>query len=299
MAGGAAVKRREMLKLTGAAVLGLSALPARWAAAGEKEGGEKKPKILYFTRSVGFEHSVVKRQGDKLSFSERIMVEKGKEHGVEVECTKDGRVFDGDLGQYDCVAFYTCGDQTKPSIDKAPPMSAGGMKKLLAAIAGGLPFVGLHSSCYTGPRPAGAAPDPYLLMVGGEFISHGAQQKATMRVVSPEFPGCEGLGRSFQMLEEWYALKNFAKDLHVILVQETAGMKGPMYQRPPFPATWARMHGKGRVFFTSLGHREDVWTSKPFQQIVTGGFTWAMGGAEADITPNLARVTPKAGQLKN
>jgi type 1 glutamine amidotransferase len=75
-------------------------------------------------------------------------------------------------------------------------------------------------------------------------------------------------------------------------------MKGPMYQRPPFPATWARKHGKGRVFFTSLGHREDVWESKEFQSILIGGILWALGRAEADISPNLRIVAPQAEPAK-
>ena len=120
-----------------------------------------------------------------------------------------------------------------------------------------------------------------------------------MKIVSPKFPGVEGLGASFRMLEEWYALKNFAKDLHVILVQETAGMTDACYQRPPFPATWARLHGQGRVFYTSLGHREDVWTNKIFQQICLGGFSWVMKHVDADVTPNIEQVTPKAGQMTN
>lgn len=287
------MKRREMLKATGAAMLGLSALPTCWAAE------EKKAKVLYYTRSVGFEHSVVKRAGTELSFSEKLLVEWGGTHNFQVECTKDGSVFDGNLDQYDAFCFYTCGDQTQPSIDKAPPMTPNGMKKLLDAIAAGRPFVGVHPSCYTGSRPAGAGPDPYLAMVGGEFISHGAQQKATMKVTAPQFPGAEGLGESFVMLDEWYAMRDFAKDLHVILVQETAGMQGAMYQRPPFPSTWARMHGKGRVFYTALGHREDVWTDKTFQQVFLGGLNWALGRAQADIAPNVERVTPKAWQLTN
>ena len=45
----------------------------------------------------------------------------------------------------------------------------------------------------------------------------------------------------------------------MILVQGTEGMKGHMYERPNFPITWARAFGKGRVFYTSMGHREDVW----------------------------------------
>jgi type 1 glutamine amidotransferase len=92
-------------------------------------------------------------------------------------------------------------------------------------------------------------------------------------------------------------MKDFADNLHVVLVQETEGMKGDMYQRPPFPATWARMHEKGRVFFSSMGHREDVWTNKIFQQILLGGIAWALGNVDADITPNIDKVTPEAEQL--
>jgi type 1 glutamine amidotransferase len=293
-AGENAMRRREMLGATGAAMLGLGALPLRWVAA-----EEKKQKVLYFTRSVEFEHSVVKRDGDRLSFSEKILTELGRQHGVEVVCTKDGRVFDGDLAQYDAICFYTCHDQSLPSIDKSPPMSAEGMKKLLAAVEAGKPFVGIHPSCYVGRRPAGAKLPPFLAMVGGEFVSHGAQQKSTMKVVSPKFPGCEELGESFTMVEEWYALNHFAKDLHVILLEDNTGMQGAMYQRPPFPSTWARMHGKGRVFFTALGHREDVWESDIFRKILVGGFSWALGRVPFDPTPNLEKVAPKAEQLTN
>jgi hypothetical protein len=293
------MKRREMLLSTGAAIVGLSAFPFGWAAA----AGKKKQKVLYFTRSAGFEHSPVHRDGDELGFSEKVMIELGKRAGFEVECTKDGRVFDGDLGAYDAFAFYTCGDLTKPeSKDGAPPMSAAGKQKLLDAVAGGRGFVGFHSAADTfhSPGPANAVQtelDPYIAMVGGEFIKHGPQQVAAMRVTGPEFPGLKGAGRSFELNEEWYALKNFAKDMHVILVQETEGMKGNCYQRPPFPATWAHMHGKGRVYYTSLGHREDVWTNPLVQEIFLGGFAWAMGNVDAKLTPNLDEAAPKASEL--
>jgi len=92
-------------------------------------------------------------------------------------------------------------------------------------------------------------------------------------------------------------LRDFAKNMHVILAQDSQGMKGAMYQRPPFPSTWARPHGKGRVFFTAMGHREDVWTNPTFQQILLGGIAWALGNVDAEITPNIDKVTPRAGQL--
>ena len=182
-------------------------------------------------------------------------------------------------------------------------MSPEGKQRFLKAVADGKGFVGFHSCCASwrtpGPRNQNSDEvDPYIAMLGGEFIAHGPQQKAIMRVTSPSFPGLGGVGDSFELHEEWYAMKNFAKDLHVILVQETEGMKGDCYQRPPFPSTWARMAGKGRVFFTSMAHREDVWEGKLFQQIVLGGFCWALRNVDARIPPNIDEVTPQASQLE-
>ena len=122
------MRRRDMLKATGLALAGLSTFPLRWAKA-----NETKKKILYFTRSEGFQHSPVARpKPDELSFSEKLLVEGGKKHGVEVVCTKDGSVFDGDLDQYDAFAFYTQGDLTSPkSLDGAPPMTRPGKRSSL------------------------------------------------------------------------------------------------------------------------------------------------------------------------
>ena len=47
------MKRREMLTATGAAVLGLSAFPFGWVGRRRQE----EAKVLYFTRSAGFEHA--------------------------------------------------------------------------------------------------------------------------------------------------------------------------------------------------------------------------------------------------
>jgi len=136
--------------------------------------------------------------------------------------------------------------------------------------------------------------DPYIAMLGGEFIVHGPQQEATLTVACPKFPGLEGIPAKWQLKEEWYALKNFAKDLHVILVQETEGMKGDCYQRPPYPATWARLHGQGRVFYTSFGHRHEIWEEPQVQQVILGGFAWALRNVDADVTPNIDQAAPQA-----
>ena len=201
-------------------------------------------------------------------------------------CSQDPAIFDGDLGQFDAFIFYTTGNCIGDS----------GKQNLLEAVHGGKGFVGLH--CASDTFHANGI-DPYIAMLGGEFNGHQSQQKATMRMADPKFPGLKGLSPSFSMLEEWYTFKKLATDMHVILVQETAGMHDAVYQRPPYPATWARKHGKGRVFYSSMGHREDVWTSKPFTQILLGGIAWALGNVKADVRPNFQQVTPNGNQLKN
>jgi hypothetical protein len=143
-------------------------------------------------------------------------------------------------------------------------------------------------------------------IVGTDYSGHGTPQQGTMLVTSPGFPGLQGLGKSFSLFEEWFTFQKLSKDLHVILVQDTGAMqhveprpkKQELYDRPPFPATWARRHGKSRVFFTSLGHFNRVWTNKVFRQILLGGLAWTMGNVEADVTPNIDGVTPLANQVR-
>jgi type 1 glutamine amidotransferase len=297
------MNRREMLARTGGVTLalGLGHFPLGWSARADTP----KRRILMFTRSQGFEHSVVKRgKNDEPSLAERIVKEQGEQHGFEVTCTKDGREFlPESIAKYDGFLFETTGDLTREGGDKQPPMPVEGKRALLQAIADGKGFVGSHCASDTFHSPGGQLVnqepdkiDPYIAMLGGEFIVHGAQQKARMRVIDSSFPGAKGLS-DFELHEEWYALKNFAPDLHVILAQDNEGMKGPMYQRKNFPATWARKHHKGRVFYTSMGHREDVWESPMFQKLLFGGLAWAVGNVEADVSPNFQKATPEATHL--
>ncbi len=291
------MRRREFLATSGAVACGLSA----WGQGGVSAAQQPKRRVLMFTRSAGFQHSVIAHTaGDKLAHAEQVFTDLGAANGFEVVVTKDGTVFDGDLDQFDAFLFYTTGDLTsEKSADKAPPMSAAGKQRLFDAVSGGKGFIGSHCASDTfhtkGPaRERQLEPDPYIAMLGGEFISHGAQQPARMVVSSAGFPGLAGIGESFEMTEEWYSLKNFAEDLHVILVQDTEGMQGGDYERPRFPATWARKHGQGRVFYTSMGHREDVWTNPTFHKVLLAGVAWAVGNVTADVTPNMATVTPAA-----
>jgi type 1 glutamine amidotransferase len=258
----------------------------------------KRPSrsLLFFSRSVLFEHPAIARQGSGLSFAENEFVKLAGRLVCTVDCTKDGTAFEQDLDRYAAIVTYSCGRPAdlmqQESKDQSLPLTERGLANLGSAVRAGKPLVGVHPGLWLLPEAFGA-----------DCIGHGSQQVARMLITSPKFPGTEGLADSFSLLEEWFSLVSFASDLHVVLVQHCAGMNTDQpadrqcYARPPFPATWARMHGRGRVFYTSMGHREDVWTAGVFQQILLGGLAWALGEVVADVAPNLDRVAPQAGAI--
>jgi type 1 glutamine amidotransferase len=270
-------------------------------------GAENKKRILFFTKSSGFEHSVISWKNGQPSYSEKILTELGGKNGWEFTFSKDGSKFSKDyLAQFDAVFFYTTGDLCSPGTDKQPPMSAVGKQALFDYVRGGKGFIGTHAACdtfHTDNESAkgrdryvnhGDKADPYVRFIGGEFIKHGAQQVAKNTVTDPKFPGFENVGASFAFQEEWYSLKDFTPDIHVLTVIDAPAMKGVEYQRPAYPSTWARKEGNGRVFYTAMGHREDVWTNPTFQQILVGGIKWALGEVKADASPNIKEAAPGA-----
>lgn len=336
------INRRQLLQKTGAAAAGVALSTLLTRSSFAAAGGARK-KILFFTKSSGFQHSVITRKVEdptKLAWAEQILTNIGAAAGFDVTCSKDGSLFTPDyLNGFDALAFYTTGDLTKdsdryveitkkgedgkplkdangrpikekgPLIMKEPGMGESGKAAFLEAIKNGKGFIAFHCGSDTmhskgHPHKEGELMrdvntagtdefDPYISMLGGEFIVHGKQQPAVLKCIDPKFPGAAAFDNaSFQ--EEWYSLKNFAPDLHVILTQDCSKMEGPMYQRSPYPETWGRMHGKGRVFYTSMGHREDVWSKPEFQTLVVGALGWITGQIDADVTPNIKTAAPEA-----
>jgi type 1 glutamine amidotransferase len=294
------VNRRQFISAGAMLTAGL-ALPKELLAA-------KKKSLLVFTKSSGWEHDVVKEIDGRPSIVDDAVTKLGQQHGFEVASSKDGRIFDSkDFRKYAAVLFFTTGDLTTTGTDKHPPMSPQGKKALLDAIHGGLGFVGVHAGAdtfHTEPDPQdlsnryiahGDQSDPYLRMLGGEFILHGSTprlQTANVIVNDPKFPGLEGVTSPVSFTEEWYSLKDFQPDLHVILTLDTQGMKGEPYQRPSYPMTWARMDGKGRVFYTAMGDRPENWSIPFFLNVLAGGIRWASGEVKASLDRNLTQASP-------
>jgi type 1 glutamine amidotransferase len=183
----------------------------------------------------------------------------------------------GGLKAYDVVVFNcTTGDLPLPD-----------PQGFINWVHAGHGFVGAHSASDTFHNFK-----PYLEMLGGEFKIHGKQVPATCLVADNRFPGLEKAGPRFQIpMEEIYTFKNFIGDkVHLLLYLG----KHPNDGTPGlYPLSWARQWGKGRVFYTALGHREDIWSAPWYQEQLRGGIEWALGMRKADVKP---RPLPKIAE---
>ena len=267
----------------------------------------KPHRLLFFSKSSGFEHSVISWNGGQPSFAEKIFLELGAKNSWEFVFSKDGSKFSPEyLAGFDTVIFYTTGDLTTAGTDKQPPITPAGKQALFNYVKSGKGFIGLHSASDTfhtsNESQNGQVrslshdtdADAYICMLGGEFITHGSQQVATNKVIDRAFPGFAEAGDSFAFNEEWYSLKNFNPNIHALTVIDAPAMTGDAYKRAPYPTTWAREEGKGRVFYTAMGHRDDIWTNPTYQNILVGAIQWTTRDVNAAVPPNLKTAAPEA-----
>jgi type 1 glutamine amidotransferase len=276
-------------------LLTLTVLSLPWVA----QSAEPK-HMLVVTATKGFRHS-------SIPTAERILAELGKESGVfDVDYVRggpDGRdaadlkeKMNADaLKKYDGVIFAnTTGDLEIP--DK---------EAFLAWIKTGKAFVGMHSCSDTYPHFP-----PYIEMLGGEFLTHQAQAQVECLNMDPSSPATKHLGPTFNVFDEIYILKNFHRGkVHGLLTLD----KHPNSRLPgDYAIAWCKEYGQGRVFYTSLGHREDVWdadpnlkdrrnpveVSKAYQAHILGGIKWALGIERGDAKPQSTRLALSPNEVQ-
>jgi len=189
------------------------------------------------------------------------------------------------LKNYDAVIFAnTTGDLPIPDRDG-----------FLEWVKSGKAFIGLHAATDTFHR----WPD-YAAFIGGEFATHGPQLSVSCINDDPQHPANKHFGKTFDIaLEEMYQIKNHDQTKeHELLSLD----KKPVAADPQpgfYPVSWCHLYGKGKVFYSSIGHREDiidvdpaikdrknpVEVSQAYQAHVLGGILWALGLAPGDATP--------------
>jgi type 1 glutamine amidotransferase len=238
------------------------ALVAATLAASPSQAEHWPNRILYFTHSAGYRHQVIPT-------SQAVLKQLGENsRAFKVTTTEDVSAFTTEnLRHYAAVVFFTTGEL---------PMSDAQKAALLAFVRSGRGFLGVHSATDTFYM----WPD-YRKLIGGYFNEHPWHQKVTVEVADPGNPLVGFLAPSFAISDEIYQIRDFDAPASRVLLRldpksVDLGANNVHRQDYGWPLAWTRSFGRGRVFYTALGHEEAVWRDPRYQQMLTNAISWTM-----------------------
>lgn len=249
------------------AALCLVAVATLLTLASRPASAAPKKRLLVVTVTKGFRHDVIPT-------AEIVLKQMGESSGeytvdyVRTDAEMAEKMSPAGLRNYDAVVFAnTTGDLPIPDRDA-----------FIKWIADGHGFIGIHAAADT----FHGFPT-YLQMLGAEFKTHGPQVEVTARVEDRTHPATRFLGGQRTVFDEIYQFQKFDRGrVHGLLTLDAH----PNDRTPgDYPVAWCREEGKGRIFYTSLGHRKDVWESKWYQVHLLGGISWALGLEKGDAKP--------------
>lgn len=208
------------------------------------------PRVLVYTRALEYRHASIP---DGVEALVRI----GEQNGFAVETS------DATLDPDGCAAVVflsTSGDVLTPESRAA----------LLAYVAGGGGFVGIHSAaCTEYGWPA------FGELLGAVFAGHPALQPGVVVVEDRDHPATAHLDPTWRLTDEWYDFRaNPRGSVRVLAsVDESSYVGGSM--GADHPLIWCREHGEGRVFYTALGHTSEIYSDPMFLGHLLGGISYA------------------------
>lgn len=240
-----------------------------------------KKKLLFIGEVKGFEH-------DSVSHAMATIEKLGQQSGLwDTYLRTDSELLTKqklgnnakNLSYFDAVMFYTTGELDLNDDQKAA---------LLSFVKDdGKGFLGTHSATDTFYRWR-----DYGDLIGAYFNEHPWNQvHAEIIVEDRDFPATKHFPAHFPIYDEIYQFKEpYSRDKVRVLMSidpKSVDLKNPRVHRTDqdFAVTWVRNYGKGRVFYSSLGHREEVWDRPDIQQMWTEAVKWAMGLTQGDATP--------------
>lgn len=158
-------------------------------------------------------------------------------------------------------------------------------------------FVGVHAALdtnYTWPE--------YGEMIGGWFDQHPWMTfNAPIINEAPDFPAVRHLPAAFVKYDEIYQPKAWSRDkVNVLLSLDASKLdytNNPRIHRADhdFPVAWSKMYGKGRVFYSTLGHTEESWNDPDIQKMYFEAIKWALGMTDGS-TASHARPATSVGK---
>ena len=238
-------------------------------------------RVLFVTHSAGFRHDSIVVARQSLQGFE----------GLEVVPTEDLSLISADnLRNFDVVFFFTSGE-----------LALSGQQKqdLLAFVRDGKGFGGAHSATdtlYSWPE--------YGDLIGGYFDGHPWAQDAGIRIEDTEHPASRHLAPSFRIIEEFYQFKAWSRDrVRVLMTLDTSTVDlratGVNRTDGDFALAWVKNYGRGRVFYTALGHFDDTWRDPRFLTSIRNALLWLAGDLPGDATPRPAPPVIVAGGVVN
>lgn len=254
--------KRHPLTLTAAALLAC-------LAAGPLAADTAAPKVLIYTRNhvtngKGFVH-------DNIAASVTAVKELCADKGITCEVSDDPAVFTADgLKPFKAVIFSNSNNEAFATPEQS--------KAFTAYVENGGGFVGIHSASGSERKN----PD-FKRILGGTFKWHTPNQKFAVVVTDPEHPSAAGLPARWEWKDEGY-LCDLVPGLHVILEMDTTSVANPPRAKWPlkfegdrFPLAWCHSVGKGRSFYTALGHDIAGYADPHFRNHIQGGILWTLG----------------------
>ena len=241
----------------------------------------KGRKLLVFSRMEGYRHESTPWGAEAL----RIL---GEKTGAYVaECGDDKSMFDRkNLFRFDAVVFNNnCNSGIVDPIRR---------KNLLDFVKSGRGFVGIHSAAHPEKWPE------FVDLIGAYSVSHpwNAGSRVTLAIEEPDHPvvKCFG-GTTFTHTDEVFQFKDYTrKKLRVLVRLDTAraDMKKPGIFRTDgdFGLVWVRKYGKGRVFYSALGHQNDAYWNPTILTHFLAGIQFALGDLTANATPKSPTTAP-------
>jgi type 1 glutamine amidotransferase len=241
------------------AVAGLLLGAAAGSLTRTADAAETSPaRLLLITNTQGYRHESIPllvALVDRLGHESGLWAVERADSDDEVQTLTTA----ANLKRFDGIAFLNSSEDV-PLADRAA---------LLAWVDAGGGVVGVHGAANT----LQSWPE-FVALLGGEFDYHRDQATVKVRVDDPDHPATAGLESGFELHDEIYLYKSFHRDrVHVLLSTD----RHPNTGEPGFyPLAWTREQGRGRVFYTGPGHRDDVVQSAWFARHLLGGIRWTL-----------------------
>jgi uncharacterized protein len=132
-------------------------------------------------------------------------------------------------------------------------------------------------------------------LIGARYDGHpwGGTNVGTVINEDPSFPATKHFPATFQFRDEFYQAKDGGRDKFRVLLRLDVSTMPPHAElrNKDYPLAWAKMYGKGRVFYSSLGHASETWDNRDVRQMYFEAIKWALGMTEGDATPRPASAT--------